>query len=143
MSLCVCLDLASQPGYSQSNDLRLEAQLIRATQEEASTLSQNHPVEISVARRLRAINLKWQNFQEVNRKIFVAPPKKVTCVPLSASCNLEVKNLGSNLLEVKLLGKKGEAAHSVTQKVSRKDFLVIGGDDQAGAAWFVVIRTIP
>ena len=122
---------------SGSGDLNLQAQLVWGTNNEKPDDPTLKEVDSSVAEKLRKV-FKWKNYFEVKRQSFtvtVGSPKKVK---ISDSCVIEVQNLGSSSIEVKLYGK-GKLAVRKTQKISPSELLVLGGDDKDDTAWLVVL----
>ena len=118
-------------------DLNLQAQLVWGTNNEKPDDPKLKEVDPSVAEKLRKV-FKWKNYFEVKRQNFtvaVGSPKRVK---MSDDCEIEVQNLGSSSIEVKLYGK-GKLAVRKTQKISPSELLVLAGDDKDDTAWFVVL----
>jgi hypothetical protein len=119
-------------------DLNLQAQLVWGTNKEKPEDPKLKEVEPGVAEKLRKV-FKWKNYFEVKRQNFtvaVGSPKRVR---MSDDCEIEVQNLASSSIEVKLYGK-GKLAVRKTQKISPSELLVLAGDDKDDTAWFVVLN---
>ena len=122
---------------SGSADLNLQAQLVWGTNNEKPDDPKLKEVDPSVAEKLRKV-FKWKNYFEVKRTNFVVTVGSPKKVKMSDSCEIEVQNLGSSSIEVKLYGK-GKLAVRKTQKISPSELLVLAGDDKDDTAWFVVL----
>ena len=122
---------------SGSADLNLQAQLVWGTNNEKPDDPKLKEVDPSVAEKLRKV-LKWKNYFEVNRTNFTVAAGSHKRVKMSDDCEIEVQNLGSSSIEVKLYGK-GKLAVRKTQKINPTELLVLAGDDKDDTAWFVVL----
>jgi len=118
-------------------ELKLQAQLVWGTNEKVSAEAGFKEVDSSLQARLRNV-FKWQTYYEITRKGFSVPAAKPQTVKLSDDCTIEVKQLATNRIEVKLLGK-GRPVVTRTLELRPATPLVIGGDDKNNTAWFVVI----
>ncbi len=93
-------------------------------------------VDPQLAERLRKV-FKWKHYYEIFRKEPVTVGNAVEKVTLSKKCDIELKNIGMPMLEVKLFGE-GKLVKTVKQGVTPD--LVIGGDDPKNdSGWFIVI----
>ena len=122
-------------------DLKLEAQLIWGTNDEKSPDPKHKQVEQSVEKKLKSSPFKWKNYFEVNRKAFSVARDASTKVTLSRNCDIEVRNLGGDLVEVSLSGK-GKPVGKIKQSVPKGELLVVGGNAENLTAWFVVLRQV-
>jgi hypothetical protein len=120
-------------------DLKLEAQLIWGTNDESSPDPKHKQVEQVVEKKLKSSPFKWKNYFEVNRKTFSVAKDAPAKVTLSKNCDIEVRNLGNDLVEVSLSGK-GKPVGKIKQSVPKGELLVVGGNAENLTAWFVVLR---
>jgi hypothetical protein len=120
-------------------DLKLEAQLIWGTNDPKSPDPKHKPVGPEVARKLRRLPFKWENYFEVTRKQLVVPSGAVKSEAMSKDCEIRVKNLGNSTVEVSLFGK-GKPVGKITQALPKGELLVTGGNAENFTAWFVVLR---
>jgi len=125
------------PVRAGSADLNLQAQLVWGTNNEKPDDPNLKEVEPGVAEKLRKV-FKWKNYFEVKRQNFAVTAGTPKKVKMSDHCEIEVQNLGSSSIEVKLYGK-GKLAVRKTQKINPSELLVLAGDDKDDTAWFVVL----
>jgi hypothetical protein len=93
-------------------------------------------VDAQLAERLRKV-FKWKHYYEIFRKEPVTVGNAAEKVKLSQKCEIELRNIGKPMLEVKLFGE-GKLVKTVKQGVTPD--LVIGGDDPKNdSGWFIVI----
>lgn len=123
-------------------ELKLEAQLVWGTEDAQSPDPKHRPVEREVARKLKSLPFKWPHYFEVNRRSVSVPDQAETTTRMSRDCEIKVKNLGRETVEVTLIGK-GEPVGKVTQKLPRGQLLVLGGNAENFTSWFVVIKQTP
>ena len=135
-ALFVCAGLRAQAAT-----LKLEVQLVWATNDDRSPDPKHKPVGSDVKEKLKELPLKWSNYFEVTRKGFEVPPSSTSKVALSEKCELDVKSLGGSKLEVTLFGK-GKETLKRTQSLPRGEMLVLGGNAPNATAWLVVLKRI-
>ena len=130
-------------GHSQAwaGELKLEAQLIWATNDEKSPDPKQKPVSPEIRKKLAELPLKWSNYFEVNRKRIEVPEGKKQKSTLSDKCEIEVKNLKGDKVEVSLIGK-GEPALTRTQSLPKGEILVVGGNAPNATAWLVTLKRV-
>ena len=133
---CACSFLAR----SGSADMNLQAQLVWGTNKEKPDDPKLKEVDPSVAEKLRKV-FKWKNYFEVKRQNLTVAPGTPKKIKMSDECEIEVQNLGSSSIEVKLYGK-GKLAVRKTQKISPSELLVLAGDDKDDTAWFLVLSQL-
>ena len=61
--------------------------------------------------------------------------------PMSKHCEIVVKNLGGDKVEVQLFGK-GNLVEKRTQSLPKGNCLIIGGNAENTTSWFVVLSQI-
>jgi hypothetical protein len=124
-----------------AGELKLEAQVIWGTNDATSPDPKHKPAEAEVARKLKSQPFKWKNYFEVNRKTFSVAQDETKKVPMSKECELQVKNLGKQQVEVTLIGK-GKSTGKITQALPKRELLVTGGNAANSTSWFVVLRQV-
>ncbi|HWQ92463.1 MAG TPA: hypothetical protein VN673_12395 [Clostridia bacterium] len=137
LALCLC------PGQAraQSADIKVETQLVWATNDSSSPDPAHKPVQPDLRKRLKELPFKWSNYFEVNRKDVELAANAKQKVELSEKCDLEVKNLGNSMIEVALYGK-GEKVVKRTQTLPKGEILVLGGNAPNETAWLVVVKRV-
>jgi hypothetical protein len=120
-----------------STDLNLSAQLIWGTNNEKPDDPKLKEITPEVGEKLRGV-FKWKNYFEVNRQNFKVSSAGTKRVKMSEHCEIEVQNLGSSAVEVKLYGK-GKLVVKKRQVIKPAELLVLAGDDKNDTAWFVVL----
>jgi hypothetical protein len=135
------LFLAGAGSVARAGDLKLEAQLIWGTNDKASPNPKHNAVEPRVEKKLKCLPFKWSNYFEVNRKQFTVAQTANQRVKLSDDCEISVKQMANNQVEVVLFGK-GKQAGKITQTLPKKELLVVGGDAPNLTAWFVVLKQV-
>ena len=122
-------------------DFKVEAQLVWGTNEATSPNPKHKPVEADVARKFKNGPYKWQNYFEERRKRLVVPKGGDISGRMSKHCEIKVKNLGNDHVEVSLYGK-GQLVTKCTQSLPKGELLVIGGNADNRTAWFVVLKQV-
>ena len=121
-------------------ELKLEAKLIWATNEEKSPDPNHKPVDPATAEKLRKI-FKWKSYFVVNRLVKVVPSRGSNRFELSKQCTVEIRELEGPRVEVKLIGD-GKEVHKTTKSLSRGEWFTYAGDDKNESAWFVIITEL-
>ncbi len=96
------------------------------------------PVSPTLAKKLRK-TLKWEHYYQISEKDFALSQLKAKRVAMSKKCVLELQQLKSNELRVKMIGQ-GKVVLNKKHPMKNKDALVLGGPDKDKSAWFVVIQ---
>ena|SRR5260221_1610832 len=135
------LFLAASVSQSLAGDLKLQAQLIWATNDPTSPNPKHKPVEPAVEAKLKSLPFRWTNYYEVNRKEFTVFQDGSTKVPMSDHCEIIVKNLGHSIVEVSLVGK-GEHIGKMTRALPKGELLVTGGNAANTTGWFIVLKQV-
>jgi hypothetical protein len=109
---------------------------VKKTPDDKSQKPPLKEVDPQLAERLRKV-FKWNHYYEIFRKEPVIVGNAAEKVKLSPKCEIELRNIGMPMLEVKLFGE-GKLVKTVKQGVTPD--LVIGGDDPKNdSGWFIVI----
>ena len=137
----VLLLIAFTGARVMAGDMKLEAQLIWGTNDEKSPNPKHKRVEADVDKKLKKLPFKWKNYFEVTRKQFTVAEGGSQSVELSKDCEIKVRNLGNDSVELTLLGK-GKEVGKITQTLPKGELLVTGGNAENFTAWFVVLRQV-
>ena len=133
--------IADQAEFMFERDIKVEARLIWGTNEDKSPDPNHRPLDGDLAKKLREMPLKWKNFFEVNRQIFVIHTNGYTNIVMSKQCTIEVKDKGANNVTVKLYGQ-GKQVNRVDKPLPKGEVLTIGGDAKDNNAWFITVRAV-
>ena len=128
-------------GRALAAEMKLEAHLIWGTNDEKSPDPSHKRVGPRIQKRLSLLPFKWKNYFEVNRRQFSVDKDGSKKLSLSKDCEVEVHNLGDNLLEVSLFGK-GKLVGKIKQPLPANEVMVLGGNAENTTAWFVVLRQV-
>lgn len=123
-------------------DRKMEARLVWGTNADKSPDASHKKLDGELAKKLREMPLKWENFFEVNRQPFTINTTNYTKIVLSKKCTIEVKDKGANTVTVKLYGE-GKQVNRVDKPLPKGEVLTIGGDAKDNNAWFVIVRPLP
>lgn len=143
MRFCILIGLALL-GLASSvyaGELKLEAQLVWATNDKESPDKNHKPVEASLMKKFQQLPWKWNNYFEVNRQKLVIPAKGSQKVSMSKECDIDVKDVGDSRVEVSLIGK-GKQVNKTTKPLPKGEVLIIAGESENKCAWFVVIKQV-
>jgi hypothetical protein len=119
--------------------LRFQATLVWGTNNPEPEGSELKPVAPAVSRKLGKLPFKWKYYYTVHCEEFSVPQGKRKKVRMSEECEIVVKAIDGEKVELALLGR-GEPVGRVTQKLSSDHMLVTGGNAENLTAWFVVLR---
>ena len=124
-----------------AEDLKIEAKLIWATNDDKSPDPKHKPVDPKLAEEFRKI-FTWKNYFEVSRTNGVVPSRGTKPFRVSNKCVVEITELEGPKVEVKLIGD-GKPVNKTTKALSRGTYFTLGGgDSKNGSAWFVVISQL-
>src|SRR5258708_19802345 len=103
VKLCILaasfLFLAASVSQSLAGDLKLQAQLIWATNDPTSPNPKHKPVEPAVEAKLKSLPFRWTNYYEVNRKEFTVFQDETTKFPMINHSKIIFKNLALSSFE--------------------------------------------
>src|SRR5687767_2384846 len=136
--LVVGLVAVARPAMAE--ELKIEATLVWATNEEKSPDPKHKPVDGKFAGELRKI-FAWKNYFEVSRTNGVVPNRGTKAFKVSNKCLIEITELEGPTVEVKLIGE-GKPVNKTTKALKRGDYFTLGGDSKNGSAWFVIISQL-
>lgn len=126
---------------AQGAAMKLEAQLLWGTDDAKSPNPKHKPVDDKLRKKLKDLPLKWANYFEETRKTLEVPVGAARRIFLSDLCEIEVKNLDGNRVEVTHFGR-GKKVGTRTQALPKGEMLVLGGNAPDATAWLVVLRQV-
>ena len=126
---------------ARAAELKLEAQLIWATNEPKSPNPKHKPVDADVQKKLTSLPLKWTHFFEENRKTLHVADGASQKIGLSEKLAVEVKHLASDKIEVTYFGN-GQEIWKGVQPLPKNEILVLGGNAPADSAWLVALKRV-
>jgi hypothetical protein len=129
------------PARAASGDMKIEAQLIWATNDKQDPNPKHKPVSPEIREKLSQLPLKWSNYFEVNKVPLDVPKANSRRGKLSEKCELEVKNLDGDQIEVALISK-GEPVWKRVQALPKGEILILGGNAPNATAWLVALKRI-
>ena len=139
--LCGFCLAAAATTPAPAGEMKMEAQLIWGTNDEVSPDPDHKPVDAKVARKLAGLPIKWKYYHLVTRKEFKVAEKATTTVTMSKDCEIKVKNVDGNSVELQLVGK-GKPIGKITQTLGKGKCLVTGGNAANFTSWFVFLKQI-
>jgi hypothetical protein len=128
--------LALAVATAQAGEVKLQAQVIWGANE-GKTPANGKEVEPVLRDKLSKV-FKWRNYYEMGRKNFAVPQGGEQSVKMSEDCTVEVRHLGENNFEIKLIGK-GKHVVTKRQSIPKGEMVVLAGPDKNDTAWFVVV----
>lgn len=120
-------------------DTKLEARLIWGTNDEKSPNPDHKKVDDVLAKKLKAMPFKWNNFFEVNRTNFTVGTN-YTKVVMSKQCSIDVKDSGKAGIKVKMFGQGKEMSRIEKSPLPKGEILTIAGDSKDQSAWLITIK---
>ena len=140
-SMAVVLLACGEVG-ARAADMKLQAFLLWGTDDSKPPEGKTYQaVEPDIRQKLKDLPLKWTNWYEVKRVAFTVPPGTVKEAPMSEKCQVNVKKLGGQDVEVSLIGK-GKEVVKRKQSLPKGEMLVLGGNAPNSTAWLVVLKRI-
>jgi len=121
-----------------ATEQKLQAKLIWGTDEANPAGAKLKQVDQKLKDKFCGI-FKWKNYFEVETQHFSLASDAVKKVTMSPKCDIEVRNEGNGMFEVRLYGET-KLLKKVRQVIPPGELLVIAGDDKNATAWFVVLN---
>ena len=121
-------------------DIKLEAHLIWGTDEAQPSDPKLTPVDTELEKKLKN-SFKWKYYFKVSSKQLTVPQSGEKKESMSKQCEIAVKNLGGDKVEVQLFGK-GKLVEKRTQSLSKGKCLIIGGNAENTTSWFVILKQV-
>ncbi len=124
---------------ADSSTLHLQIVLVWASNGQKPSDKNAKELEPDLTKRLRKTPYKWKDYYEVRRKAVSVTANNIEKLPMSSRCSLEIKNSGSERVEVKLIGE-GKPVSRQVESLPRGHIMVIAGDDKNDTAWLILLR---
>jgi len=123
-------------------DLNLKTQLLWGTDDEKPKDAAFKELDPKIKKKLCQV-FKWKNYFEINQQKLSLSPKETKKLKMSSKCELDLRFVDDNTLEIKLFGE-GKWTKTIRQSVkalNQGELAVLAGDDKDkyGDAWFVVL----
>jgi hypothetical protein len=119
--------LAGISARAASGNLKLEAQLVLGSNDTKPKDAGLKPVAADIEKKLKKLPLKWDHYYVVSDKKFGVGSGDTKKTSLSKECQISVKNLGDQRVEL-TLASKGQNVGKITQSLHKGQTLVAGGD---------------
>ena len=116
--------LAGVSARAAEADLKLEAQLVAGSND---LQTNGAPVSPQIEKKLKRLPLKWQHYFVVNSQQFSVAKNEAKDVSLSDACQISVKNLGGQQVQLTLMGN-GKNVGKIKQSLKKGQMLVAGGN---------------
>lgn len=123
---------------AEDGSLPLQIQFIRATNQETPKNIKWKPVGAKLSKQFASI-LSWKSYWEVSCEEISVKPGIIHKVHLSELRHLAVEIINERQLEFRLY-QNGELKRKVRQCIHAKNMEILGGANDDGNAWFVVVR---
>jgi hypothetical protein len=120
-------------------DLNLEVRLIRGANDDKDAVKYR-PVDPELSGKLNRA-FKWKNYYEITNKTASIAVNHSCELRLSDANTIRVKNTGRSRVEVHCLGHGKEICNGA-YTLAPPEWLVLGGNDTAGTAWFIGLRAV-
>jgi len=118
------LSLAGATSHAADSALALEADLVSGSNDPQA---KGTPVSPQIEKKLGRLPLKWQHYFVVNSQQFSVAKDESKDVSLSDACQISVKNLGGEQVQLTLMGN-GKNVGKITQSLKKGQTLVAGGN---------------
>ena len=127
---------------ANADDMKIEAQLIWATNDKDDPNPKHKPVAPEIKEKLNQLPLKWANYFEVNKLSLDIPKGEARKAKLSDKCEVEIKSVDGSKVEVALFGGKSDPVLKRIQSLPKGEILVLGGNAPNSTAWLVALKRI-
>lgn len=124
---------------AQAENIKLDCRLIWGTEEPKKDDPKLKEVEASLSAKFRSI-FKWKHYYEVGSQQ-VDASKDGQKLKMSPQCEIEIKHLEGNKIEVLLYGE-GKLLVKKRQEIAKDEWVVIAGDDKDNTAWFLTLKRL-
>jgi hypothetical protein len=119
--------LAGAGTHAAAGELKLEAQLVLGSNDTKPKDAGLKPVAADIEKKLKKLPLKWDHYYVVSVKKFGVGNGDTKKTSLSKQCQIFVKNLGDQRVEL-TLASNGQNVGKITQSLHKGQTLVAGGD---------------
>jgi len=134
----IALLMLASVGAAPGADIKLEARLIWATNDQNSPDPKHKPVAPELAKWLEK-HYAWKHYFLVEKKESVIAEGVTGKFVMSDKCTVELKNLGKNVVGANLIGE-GKSYSKITLGLPPGESLGLAGDSRNDTAWFVVLK---
>lgn len=124
-----------------ASGMKVEAQLIWASNLAKSPNPRHRPVDADVQAKLASLPLKWSHFFEENRQVLTVAEGATQRATLSDKSAVEVKSLPQEKVQISLYGNGKEVWKGI-QKLPKSEILVLGGNAPGDSAWLVTLKRV-
>jgi hypothetical protein len=114
-----------------------QVQLIWATDGDKPKDRSLKDIDSKLQEKLKGV-FKWKNYFEITQKPLTITRSASQKLKLSDKCDIQVQELGSSRIEIKLFGE-GNLVLKKVQAVTPGEVIVLAGDSKNDTAWFVVM----
>lgn len=139
--VCFLLVLVSTRSSASAGDLKLQAQLVWATNEEKPANKKLTDLDAKLTEKLRRV-FKWKNYFEVSRQTPISVQAAAKKVTMSSKCEVELRKVDDATIEVKLYGegKLLKTDKHPIKSLQQGEYYILAGDDKDkyDDAWLVV-----
>ena len=118
------LSLAGATSQAADSALALEADLVSGSNDPQA---KGTPVSPQIEKKLGRLPLKWQHYFVVNSQQFSVANGESKDVSLSDACQISVKNLGGEQVQLTLMSS-GQNVGKIKQSLKKGQTLVAGGN---------------
>ncbi|HVR36812.1 MAG TPA: hypothetical protein VMS21_13265 [Methylomirabilota bacterium] len=142
---------------ARAGDIQVDIQLIWGTDEkpdanapgaegapeegkEGGGIGELKPVDPALSSSLKKI-FKWREYYLIKREVVAVASRQSVRVRLSEHCEVVVRELAGERVEVKLFGR-GKLVNRTVKSLEPGQIITIAGDDKNETAWFVVIQRV-
>jgi len=127
---------------ARAETMRLDALLVWGTDDPQSPNPKHRPVEAELARRLKKLPYRWKYYFLVSKQtVDVADGESKSKISMSKRCVLDIKNLGTNRVEVRLHGD-GNPVSVHRESLPMHQLFIVSGDAGNETGWLVIIHRI-
>jgi hypothetical protein len=116
--------LAGATARAADGDLALEADLVSGSNDPQA---KGTPVSPQIEKKLGRLPLKWQHYFVVSSQQFSVANGESKDVSLSDACQISVKNLGGEQVQLTLMSS-GQNVGKIKQSLKKGQTLVAGGN---------------
>jgi hypothetical protein len=140
--ICLAVVMFGAGSARAEEPLRGEAMLVWGTNDPQSPDPKHVPVDEVLARKLSKSPYRWKHYFTVRKEIVEVPTGETKKgVTMSKHCVLDITNLGTNRVQVKLYGE-GKLVSCNTEPFVDNWPLIFAGSAGNETAWLVVLRKV-
>jgi hypothetical protein len=133
--------LLTTSARAADGEMKIEAQLIWATNDKEDPKLKQKPVASEIREKLKNLPLRWANYFEINKVAVEIPKGETRRAKMSEKCEVEIKNIDGTEVQVALIGK-GDPVWKRVQSLPKDEILILGGNAPNETAWLVALKRI-